>query len=117
MLEELTNILCPIIMISIGFYIIKKLTNTKIKIITLKNILLIGIYAILAALIRSINYSGINTIITFLMNIIIYKIIFKENISKTIILTSIVMVITFLADMFCGIVLISFFSTKDIRSL
>ena len=54
-------------------------------------------------------------IFSFLINIIIFKITYKENISKIIILTSIVMLITFIADMLCGIILMFFFTTNEIR--
>ena len=117
MLEVLVSLVCPIIMVFTGIYIVKKLTNSKKRLLSIKNIMLIIGYAMIASLIRNIDYQGVNTLITYLMNIIVYKIIFKENVSKVILLSSIVMILTFVADMVCGALLVLIFSISEIRRL
>lgn len=117
MLEVLVSLVCPIIMVFTGIYIVKKLTNSKKRLLSIKNIMLIIGYAMIASLIRNIDYQGVNTLITYLMNIIVYKIIFKENVSKVILLSSIVMILTFVADMVCGALLVLIFTISEIRSL
>lgn len=117
MLEVLVSLVCPIIMVVTGIYIVKILINSKKRLLTIKNVMLIIGYAMIASLIRNIDYQGVNTLITYLMNIIVYKIIFKENVSKVILLSSIVMILTFVADMVCGALLVLIFTISEIRSL
>ncbi len=117
MLEVLTSIICPTIMIITGIYIVKTLIDSKRKILTRKNIILIITSSIIASMIRNIDYHGVNTLIIYLMNIIIYKIIFNENIAKVILVSSIVMILTFASDMICGAILILIFTISEVRTL
>lgn len=115
MLEVLVNFICQLLMIVIGFYIIAKINSQYMNIKNVKNIIVILLSLLLLSSLYQIRYSGIYTILIFLVNIIIYKIIFKESIPRVIILASIVMLITFIADMLCGLLLMLLFTTNEIR--
>ena len=117
MLEVCISILCQFIMFYMGFAAVKTLieTDKKINYIQVTILLLLG--AIVSTCIYQVEYKSIYTILMYLINIIIYKIIFKENIVRAILLASLVMVVTFIADIICGLILIVFFSTKNIREI
>ena len=117
MLEVCINIVCQFIMFYMGFAAVKTLieTDKKINYIQVTILLLLG--AIVSTCIYQVEYKSIYTILMYLINIIIYKIIFKENIVRAILLASLVMVVTFIADIICGLILIVFFSTKNIREI
>lgn len=116
-LEVCINIVCQFIMFYMGFAAVKTLieTDKKINYIQVTILLLLG--AIVSTCIYQVEYKSIYTILMYLINIIIYKIIFKENIVRAILLASLVMVVTFIADIICGLILIVFFSTKNIREI
>ena len=117
MLEVCINLVCQFIMFYMGFAAVKTLieTDKKINYIQVTILLLLG--AIVSTCIYQVEYKSIYTILMYLINIIIYKIIFKENMVRVILLASLVMVVTFIADITCGLILIVFFSTQEIREV
>ena len=56
------------------------------------------------------------TMIAFLTNVLIYKIIFNNTVEKTIILTCFVMIITMVADIICCLLVLPFFDVEVLRS-
>ena len=117
MLEVFISILCQFIMFYIGFIIVSVLIENDKKINYTQALLLLLLGAIVSSGIYQAEYKSLYTILTYLMNIIIYKIIFKENTVRAILLASFVMVVTFIADIICGLILIVFFSTQNIREI
>lgn len=117
MLEVLTRILCLLTMVTLGCYIIKKITGEEFKLFSLKNIIAISSSAIIPFVLYDSEYQTVYTLVVYLINIIIYKIIFKKSISETTILTSIVMMLSFLGDIISGIVLRPFLTINSIRAV
>lgn len=117
MLEVLVNIICPTILIVTGIYIMKILTDSEEKIITVKNVILIVVGVMISFISYQTTYSGFNTIISYIINIVIYKWIFKKSVIQTILLTSVVMIIIFLSDIICGIPLLVFFTTNELKDI
>lgn len=117
MLEALVNIICPTILIVTGIYIMKILTDSEEKIITVKNVILIVVGVMISFISYQTTYSGFNTIISYIINIVIYKWIFKKSVIQTILLTSVVMIIIFLSDIICGIPLLVFFTTNELKDI
>lgn len=117
MLEALVNIICPTILIVTGIYIMKILTDSEEKIITVKNVILIVVGVMISFISYQTTYSGFNTIISYIINIVIYKWIFKKSVIQTILLTSVVMIIIFLSDIICGIPLLIFFTTNELKGI
>lgn len=117
MLEVLYKIICASIMSIIGFYTIKKILNSNQKILNFYNGSLLIVLIILSYISFSKNYQSLFTITVFFLNIIIYKLIFKENLAKITIATSLLMALTFIADLIYTIIVINFISMKDIRNV
>lgn len=117
MLEALVNIICPTILIVTGIYIMKILTDSEEKIITVKNVILIVVGVMISFISYQTTYSGFNTIISYIINIVIYKWIFQKSVIQTILLTSIVMIIVFLSDIICTPIVLSFITTEEAKSI
>lgn len=117
MLEVFVSIFCMFMMTIVGCYIIKKILNEKVNIFLLKNFMAICASVIMPLILYDSNYQGVYTMIIYIVNIIIYKIIFNKTISKTTILTSIVMILSFLGDLISATILRTFFSVDLVRGL
>ena len=104
-----------ILMSYTGFYVIKKITNNEIILLTLKNNFLVILLGIVTVILYKIEYTGIESFIIFLINIIIYKLIFKIPIEESAIVVGIMMVIMFISDALCGTFLKMFYSIEEIR--
>lgn len=115
MLEVLDDLLGPIVLSLAGFYVIKSITKSDIKLISLKNIILILILAAITVVLHKVQYTGIESFIIFLINIIIYKWIFKIKIEESIITVGMMMLIMFVSDALGGTFLKLFFSVEEIR--
>ena len=83
-----------------AFYVIKTIIESKAKLLSFKNSILIVILAVLTVVLRKIDYTGVETFIIFLLNIVIYKIIFKIQLEESTIAVCIMMAIIFVGDYF-----------------
>lgn len=99
MLEVFVKIICLILLTISGFIIIKKITDSDEKLTEPNNIILLLISQIIPCLIYRTTYKSLYTLIVYFINVLLYKYIFKKNIPESIILTSIVMIISFFADL------------------
>lgn len=115
MLEVCVDLLGAILLSSAGFYVIKQITKSSEKLFKLKNILLILILSIITIMLHKVQYTGIESFIIFLINILIYKIIFNIKVEESIIVVGIMMVIMFLSDITSGTILKLFVSVEEIR--
>lgn len=104
-----------ILMSFAGFYVIKKITNSNVKVFKLSNNVLIILLAIVTVLLHKVKYTGIESFIIFLLNIVVYKLIFQIPIEESTIVVSIMMLIMFISDMLSAIVLKFLFTIKEIR--
>lgn len=116
MLGVFANILGTAILSITGFYVIKKIIQSDTNILNIKNITLISILSIITSLLHKTNYTGIESLIIFLLNIIIYKNIFNMSIKESVIIVGIMMIVIIIGDIFTGTVLNIFYSLYDIRS-
>lgn len=105
-----------ILMSYTGFYVINRITNSEIKLQTIKNNLLIILLAMATVLLHKVEYTGIESFIIFLLNIVVYKLIFKIQVEESAIAVAIMMVIMFISDMFSATILKCIFTIKEIRS-
>lgn len=117
MLEVLAETVGLTTMSITGFIIIKEVTNSNEKITNYKNILLLITAVLVPLLIYRVEYKFMYTLTTYLINIIIYKFIFKETIGKSIILTSVLMILTFIADLIYTMIAINFVTVENIRNI
>lgn len=80
MLELLSKIICFVMMTISGFYIIKTITKSETNFHSAKTMLLLLILVIIQCLLYKIQYTSTYTLIIYLLNIIVYKEIFNQNI-------------------------------------
>lgn len=117
MLEVLVSFLCSLIMELTFFFIMKILLDSKETIKKLENIIKVIILSIMIVFVNKEEYKSFYTLIMYLLNIIAYKSIFKEELSKTTIVTSLVMLLIFVADLVYTLITINFISVEAIRGI
>ncbi len=117
MLEVWTKFICALIMTLYGIYVIKKITNRKIKILNIKTIFSILLLCISTVVISQNEYAGIGTIAIFALQIIVYKGIFDINIEESLIVCGILMMLTFIGDAIGGLILRNFYSVSEFRKI
>lgn len=113
----LTSIVCSLILNFTIFSIIKKITSSKINLSDLKRLTLLFLLAIIQTIFYCEDYNILYTIINYLSIIIFVKLIFKENMIKSIILTSLTFLMLMIADFINSMLIINFISYEDIRSI
>lgn len=117
MLEVLIDIVCPTILIMTGLCIVKTLIGSKEKILTKRNVMLIVIGTIISFISYQTKYPGFNTLVSYIINIIIYKEIFNKTIIQAVILSSLVMIVMFLSDIICGFPLLMIYTTSELKNI
>ena len=116
MLEVLARSLSSIIMSISIFYIMCKIVYSNIVKINIKQLLLLGMIALIVCILYPIQYSGLYTVSIFFVYVIFYKLIFNITIEESLISSSLMMVILFLADIITTIIFMSNFPVSRIRT-
>ena len=99
-----------------GYYIINVIIQNKNKKANIYNILYILILVIISVILHPIQYAGLYTITIFLLDIIIYKMIFKISLEESILSCGILMLIVSIAELIVSIIVRQFFSIHIIRT-
>jgi len=116
-LEVITKFICSSIMTINGFLIVGKILGKRPIEYNRTAIFWLLILDIISLVLYPIQYTGLYTIMIFLLNIMVYKQIFKTSLEEAIISTSAFMVILFFADLIITIPLRIFFTVPQIRTL
>ena len=116
MLEVFVRIICAIIMTSTSFYIIKKIIGDNNEKISLKNIGYLLIIMILSVVLYKIQYTMIYSLTIYLINIIVFKEMFKISLEKSTICTTISMALLLVSDMIILFIIRGFFGINEIRN-
>ena len=114
MLEVLVKFICFIIMYGTGFLVIKTIVQKGAELSKLTYIY-IFVLAAFSVFLHPIQFTPLYTIIIFLLNIILYKMIFKLTIEEATITCSIFMIILFISDLLVTIVFRIFYTVDEIR--
>ncbi len=114
MLEVFCKILCAVIMGTTGYYMVKKIAAPDSK-TGLKELLALCVFIIISIILHPIQYTIIYTISIFLLNIILYKFIFKITLEESIISCGILMIIIFFAEIIGTIFVRPILSIEVIR--
>ena len=117
MLEVFVKYLCSVMLTCSGVIIIKNVTKDKIRAINISKYIILLFLLLIPALTYSSEYSSLNTLLVLCLNVIIYRIIFKKNIIEIIILTSIVMILSFVADIINTIAISFVINLSEMRSV
>ena len=116
MLEVFVKYLCFVMMTLTGCVVINKIIDTKEKTINVKNIILMFLLLLLPSILYDPQYNSMTTVIVFLINIIIYKIIYRININESIVHTSSIMILSFVADLINWLFLFKFIGLDQMRT-
>ena len=117
MLEEFINFICPFAMSIYGIYVIKKITKTEEKVLTIKSIILLLLLSIFVMVSHNKNYNGLFTIAIFFLNVIIYRKIFKLKIEESLIVCGILMFLTFIGDLLVLCLFLLFITIEQSRNI
>lgn len=117
MSTNIVNFICSTIMSIMGLIVVRKISGSKEKVLTLKSILLMIMLIILPIVIRNPKYSYVYTISIYAITVIVYKYILNINLTKSIISCGIMFSFTILLDL--GIISIAMFfsSMSQLRSV
>lgn len=115
MLQVLTKFICFLIMHTAGYYIIKQLTNSSNKEYN-KAKYYISLLALIIVFLNGVQYTIIHTIAVFLLNIVVYKKIFKLDLSQAFIATSIFTIILIQSDILVTTILRIILTQDQIRT-
>lgn len=115
MLEILNKSICYVIMYLTGYFIINKITGKTIN-VGKKTFLYIIVHALTSIFLHETDYQTSYSIIIFLLSIVVYKNIFKLDLSQSTVLCSIFMAIMIFADVGVTSVLRLFYTQDMIRA-
>ena len=117
MLEVLARIFCALIITITGTYVINSITKKETKIINYnKNIIAILATSLCIGYLYKIDYTGLATIVIYLLYIITYKFIYKLSIEEATISSALFMVILALADVLTSLIFMNFYPANIIRA-
>ena len=116
MLEVLVKLLASLIMSITGLYVIKEITCKRIQSNKIKILFLITILTVITTILLKSKYTGLNTIIIFFINIIIYKNIFNMKLGQAIVSCGMLMLLMFMAECISAVLFLSFASSEVIRT-
>ena len=115
MLEVFSEIVCFPIMYFTGFLVIKKIVGSAPQ-ITKRTYLYILLLGIVSVFLRQEEYAILYTITIFLLNIVVYKNVFKIDLSQATIAVGIFMMVLMTSDVIITPILRMFFTAKQIKS-
>lgn len=115
MLEVLTKFICFLIMYGTGYFVVKRITNSA-RASYKEASFYIFLLALVTVFLHKVQYTTIYTIIVYLLNIIVYKKIFKLELSQSIIASSLFMALLIPADMIINTIFRIFWTQKQIRT-
>lgn len=117
MLEACVRLVCALIMSIFGFYVIKKVTGSNNKLLSIKNIVYILVLCIVTVYLYRIQYTAVYSVTIFSLQIIIYKEIFNLRTEESMIACGILMALVFAGDVFMSTIVRNFFTVKELRNI
>lgn len=115
MLDMISKIVAAISVVISSFFISKKILKSTDRVFELKNICLLILFMLITIAVYNVNYSPFAPLIIYLSMIVIYRFIFKMELSKSIIVVGVVFILYFIADLFGGILISSLFGPTQMR--
>lgn len=115
MLTQIANIICSTLNTIVGFFVIKKLLGSEVKLNNLKNIGLLSILIVIPIMLYDVKYKISFTLIIYIMSIVIYKYIFNKSFVNSTVLVSVMFVLMAVADVITSVAFISFVDINEVR--
>lgn len=116
MLEQIVKIVTFFITPMAGFIILSNFLKSSIKIKKVYAIILIILLASSNFLSFTVQYQIVTTLITFLLSIIVFKLIFNLKLVQSIISVCILFVVLTVGDLICSLIFVAFFDVVTVRS-
>ena len=116
MLEVLVRIFSGILMISTGYYIISNIELNRTEKLNQKNFFLLILLFLFSIYNFNEEYTAFYTLSVIILNIIIYKFIFKLSIENTICSVIVFMITLFISDIIVTSLFKMFFNVEEIRN-
>lgn len=116
MLEVCTKMISAILLSILGFFIIKKITKSEVKLLNRKTIIYLLGLCIMTVVLHRIQYTGTHTVTMFALQIIIYKEVFNIRMEESLIACGILMGLTFIGDLLTVMILRNFYSINVIMN-
>ncbi|MBQ3510790.1 MAG: GHKL domain-containing protein [Bacilli bacterium] len=114
MLQVVSKFICFLIMYIASLNIVKRITERETK-ITKSSYLYIILFALATVFLHKEEYTAIYTIMIFLLNIVVYKSVFKLDLSQATIVGAMLMMILTISDVAVTTILRIFFTQEEIR--
>lgn len=112
----LTNLICSIIISLSGLIVVKKISKSEEKIISLKNVILMACLIILPAVTHNLEYQYFYTLISYTMIVITYKYVLNISFSKSILCCAIMYMVICVFDVLNALILTRFLPLNIIRT-
>ena len=112
-----TKAICSTIMAISGLIAVKKISDSKEKLLSIKNSALILFLILLPITIYHVDYTYVYTITVYITMTVVYKYIFKVSYLKSVIYCGLVISMLAIFDLINAALWISFVSLKQIRSI
>lgn len=116
MLEVCVRLICALIMSVFGFYVIKKITATDVKFLSLKTVLYIFALSIVTIVLYNVEYDGVYTVAIFALQIIVYKEMFNIKVEESLIACGVLILLMTIGEIFGGLILRNFYTIDQIRN-
>lgn len=115
MIDMISKVVAAVSLVISSFVIFKIILHDNKRKLNVKNMVLLVLMVVITNVVYAVDYSPFAPLIIYFSMIIIYKILFKLDISKTIITVGIVFILYFAADIIVGVLLSSIFGAIQMR--
>ncbi len=111
----ITKFICSTLMAIVGLIVVKNISGSEEKLLSIKSIALMLCLIIVPACMYNTKYTYIYTIVIYGITIVTYKYILNISFSKSVISCGIMYVSLFLLELIVGITFVFFFSIDEAR--
>ena len=112
----ITKFICSAIMAVVGLIVVKNISGSKEKLLSIKSIVLMICFIIVPAFMYTTEYTYLYTIIIYLITIVTYKYVLNISFTKAVISCGVLVLSLFLLDFISNLFLAMFLSVDQIRN-
>lgn len=113
----ITKFICSVLMSFSGLIVVKNISGSKEKIISIKNILLICILIFVPIINYGAKYTYISTLTVFIVSVFVYKYILKISFSKSTICCSVLYLSLFILEFISSQIFVYLMSLDEVRNI
>lgn len=113
----ITKFICSALMAVVGLIVVKNISGSKEKLLSIKSIALMICLIIVPAFMHTTNYNYLYTIIIYLITIVTYKYVLNISFTKAVISCGILFITLFFLDFIASIILAAFITAAEVREI